>query len=55
MLKQRDTAGNPIPIGAFTTFSKDIFFNEDVPPDSYQPLHDSTPHLITSEELKFIL
>ena len=55
MLKQRGTADNPIPIGAFTTFSKEIFFNEDVPVDSYQPLQDPTPHLITPEELKYIL
>jgi hypothetical protein len=55
MLKQRDSADNPIPIGAFTTFSKDIFFNENIQPDRHQALADPTPHMITTEELKFIL
>jgi hypothetical protein len=35
MLKQQDLEENPIPIGAFTTFSKEIFFNEDIQPDRY--------------------
>jgi hypothetical protein len=44
-----------IPIGALTTFNKEIFFNEDVTPDTYSPLMDPTPHLITEGELKYIL
>ncbi len=55
MLKQRDAADNPIPIGAFTTFSKEIFFNEDIQTDRFQALDDPTPHMITTEELKYVL
>ena len=55
MLKQRDKGASPIPISAFTTFNKDIFFNEEIQPDRYSPLIDPTPHLITREELSFIL
>ena len=55
MLKQRDKGDSPIPISAFTTFNKYIFFNEEIQPDRYSPLIDPTPHLITREELSFIL
>jgi hypothetical protein len=48
-------ADNPIPISALTTFNKDIFFNEDITPDTYAPLTDPTPHQITAGELKYIL
>ncbi len=46
---------SPIPISALTTFNKEIFFNEDVTPDAYAPLTDPTPHLLTTEELRYIL
>jgi hypothetical protein len=55
MLQQRKSSDSPIPISALTTFNKDIFFDENVTPDTYTPLSDPTPHLITEGELKFIL
>jgi hypothetical protein len=55
MLNQRKMEDSPIPINALTTFNKEIFFNEDVTPDAYEPLTDPTPHLLTAEELRYIL
>jgi hypothetical protein len=55
MLKQRDQGDSPIPIGAFTTFNKEIFFDEEIKPDRYSPLLDPTSHLITKDELSYIL
>ena len=55
MLKQRDQGDSPIPIGAFTAFNKEIFYDEEITPDKYSPLLDPTSHLITKDELSYIL
>jgi hypothetical protein len=55
MLKQKDTNEIEISIAKFTKFNKDIFHNEDIPPDIYTPLTNPTAHHISPHELSDIL
>jgi|JI9StandDraft_2_1071091.scaffolds.fasta_scaffold369013_1 hypothetical protein len=55
MLKQKDTNEVEISIAKFTKFTKDIFHNEDIPPDTYTPLTNPTAHHISPHELSNIL
>jgi hypothetical protein len=55
MLKQKDTNEVEISIAKFTKFNKDIFHNEDIPPDTYTPLTNPTAHHISPHELSDIL
>jgi hypothetical protein len=55
MLKQKTTEDIEIPLEEFTTYNKNIFYREDIPPDSYTPLTNPEDHLITQPELEAIL
>jgi hypothetical protein len=55
MLKQKDTSDVEISIAKFTNFTRDIFHNKDIPPDTYHPLSNPTDHHISPHELSDIL
>jgi hypothetical protein len=55
MLKQKDTSPIEMNLDTFTTFNKNIFYNKDIPPDTYTPLTNPTDHHISPEELTEIL
>jgi hypothetical protein len=55
MLKQKDTSPTEVSLENFTNFNKDIFYKEDILPDTYTPLTNPTEHHISPKELTEIL
>jgi hypothetical protein len=55
MLKQKDHSPIQVPLEKFTQYNRDIFYNEDIPPDTYTPLTSPSDHHISPEELTDIL
>jgi hypothetical protein len=55
MLKQKDSSSVDVPIEEFTKFNKDIFYNNDIAPDTYTPLANPDQHHISCDELTGIL
>jgi hypothetical protein len=55
MIKQRDAEDIEVPLEDFTGFNKKIFYDENIPQDSYAPLTSPQTHHITQEELTIIL
>jgi hypothetical protein len=55
MLKQTDTSPLEVQLAQFTQFNRNIFFDEDIIPDSYTPLTNPSQHHISTEELTTIL
>jgi hypothetical protein len=55
MLKQTDTSPLEVQLAQFTQFNRNIFYDEDIIPDSYTPLTNPSQHHISTEELTTIL
>jgi hypothetical protein len=51
MFKKHDPNTSKIDKTAFATFNQQLFHDPTIPPDTFKPLEDPTPHLITPEEL----
>jgi hypothetical protein len=48
MLKQQDTSPVEVKLDKFTEFNKEIFFDDDIIPDTYTPLTNPAKHHISS-------
>jgi hypothetical protein len=55
MIKQTDTSPIEVNIEKIIDFNKKIFYDDDIPPDTYTPLTSPAQHHISPEELTTIL
>jgi hypothetical protein len=51
MFKKSDPNTTNIDKTAFASFNQQLFHDPTIPPATFEPLEDPTPHLITPEEI----